>query len=138
MATVTYQNTLVTSDKATNANTIPNLSSTFPSDEPTPINILKYPYPISSSIFSIIANTPLPDSALLLRHDLSVRQEITKDGYLIRSSYIDEESYGETLQQAYFDFLTSIRDKYRSLQRREAKLSPRDKTVLENIRSLLT
>jgi hypothetical protein len=138
MATLTYQNTLVTSDEATNTTTVPDLNSVFPSDPPVDMNILKYQYPISSSIFSIIANTPLPDSDLLLRRDLAVHQEITQDGYLIRSSYIDEESYGETREQAYLDFLTSIRDKYRSLQRREAKLSPRDKTVLQNIRSLLT
>jgi hypothetical protein len=77
-------------------------------------NIVKYP--ISSAIFNIIAETPLPNSDLLLRHDLTVRQEMTQDGYVIKSSYIDEESYGDTLEEAYFDFLTSMRDKYRSLQ----------------------
>ncbi len=99
-------------------------------------NILKYT--ISSSIFNIIANTPLPNSDLLLRHDLTVSEETTQDGYVIKSLYIDEESFGATLEEAYFDFLTSIRDKYNSLQRREMKLSPPDKAVLENIRSLLT
>jgi len=99
-------------------------------------NILKYL--ISSAIFNIIAKTCLPNSDLLLRHDLTVRKEMTQDGYVIKSSYIDEESFGATLEEAYFDFLTSIRDKYNSLQRREMKLSPRDKTILENIRSLLT
>jgi hypothetical protein len=95
-------------------------------------------YPISSSIFSIMAKTPLPNSDLLLTQDLAVSQEITEDGYVIRSLYIDEESFGATSEQAYFDFLTSIRDKYNSLRRRETKLSPHDKAVLGNIRSLLT
>jgi len=138
MATITFENTIITFGKVANKNTVPSFNSIFPSDQPGDGDNIKYMYPISSSIFSIIANTPLPNSDLLLKHDLTVRQEITQDGYVIKSSYIDEESYAETLEQAYVDFLTSIRDKYHSLQRREMKLSPRDKTVLENIRSLLT
>lgn len=137
MATTTYQNTVTTLNKVTSRDTVPNFNSIFPSTPSDDTNTLKYQYPLSSSIFNIIANTPLPNSPLLLRHHLTVHEEITQDGYIIRSSYIDEESYGGTLEEAYLDFLTSIRDKYHSLQRREMKLSPRDKTVLENIRSLL-
>ena len=99
-------------------------------------NIVKYP--ISSSIFTIIAKTRLPNSDLLLRYDFTVHKEMNQDGHVMKSSYIDEESFGATLEEAYLDFLTSIRDKYNSLQRRETKLSPRDKAVLEHIRSLLT
>jgi hypothetical protein len=138
MATIAYENTVITFDKVTNRGTVPNFDSIFPSDQAGDTNTVEYQHPISSSIFNIIANTPLPNSDLLLKHDLTVRQEMTQDGYVIKSSYIDEESYGDTLEEAYSDFLTSIRDKYRSLQRRGMKLSPRDKTVLENIRSLLT
>ena len=138
MATITYENTVITFNKVTNRDTVPNFNTIFPSSRAHDANTVKYQYPISSSIFNIIAKTPLPNSDLFLRRDLTVREEITQDGYVIESSYIDEESYGDTLEEAYFDFLTSIRDKYRSLQRREMKLSPRDKTVLENIRSLLT
>jgi hypothetical protein len=138
MATTTYENTVTTFNKVTNRDTVPNFNSIFPSSPADDTNTVKYQYPISSSIFNIIANTALPNSHLLLRHDLTVHEEMTQDGYVIKSNYIDEESYGDTLEEAYFDFLTSIRDKYNSLQRREMKLSPRDKTILKNIRSLLT
>jgi hypothetical protein len=132
---IAYENK-VTTFAVINQRTVPIFNSMFASSQVEGTNIVEYP--ISTAIFNIIANTPLPDSALLLRHDLTVRQEMTQDGYVIKSSYIDEESFGATLEEAYFDFLTSIRDKYNSLQRREMRLSPRDKTVLENIRSLLT
>jgi len=135
---ITYENTVTTSELIS-PGTVPIFNSMFAStqvQDTNYANILKYL--ISSAIFNIIAKTRLPNSDLLLRHDLPVRKEMTQDGYVIKSSYIDEESFGATLEEAYFDFLTSIRDKYNSLQRREMKLSPRDKTVLENIRSLLT
>jgi hypothetical protein len=137
MATVTYENTVITFDKFTNRDTVPNFKSIFPSTRSHDANTVKYQYPISSSIFNIIANTHLPNSDLFLKYDLTVRGEMTQDGYVIKSSYIDEESFGATLEEAYLDFLTSIRDKYNSLQQRERKLSPRDKAVLENMRSLL-
>lgn len=135
---ITYQNTITTSELIYSG-TVPIFNSMFPStqvQDTNDTNILKYL--ISSTIFTIIAKTRLPNSDLLLGHDLTVRKEMTQDGCVIKSSYIDEESFGATLEEAYFDFLTSIRDKYNSLQRREMKLSPRDNTILENIRSLLT
>lgn len=135
---ITYENTVTTSELIS-PGTVPIFNSMFAStqvQDTNYANILKYL--ISSAIFNIIAKTRLPNSDLLFRHDLTVRKEMTQDGYVIKSSYIDEESFGATLEEAYFDFLTSIRDKYNSLQRREMKLSPRDKTILENIRSLLT
>jgi hypothetical protein len=132
---IAYENK-VTTFAVINQRTVPIFNSMFASSQVEGTSIVEYP--ISTAIFNIIANTPLPNSALLLRHDLTVRKEMTQDGYVMKSSYIDEESFGATLEEAYFDFLTSIRDKYNSLQRREMKLSPRDKTVLENIRSLLT
>ena len=135
---ITYKNKITTSDVIHQV-TISEFNSMFaPSqiEDTNDVNIVKYP--VSSSIFIIVAKTPLPNSRLLLRDDLTVLKEMTQDGYVIKSSYIDEESFGATLEEAYFDFLTSIRDKYNSLQRREMKLSPRDKEVLANIRSLLT
>jgi hypothetical protein len=132
---IKYENN-VTTFEVIHRSTVPNFNSAFASGQVDDTNTVKYP--ISSSIFNIVAQTRLPNSDLLLRHDLTVREEMTQDGCVIKSSYIDEESFGDTLEKAYFDFLTSIRDKYHSLQRREMKLSPRDKAVLENIRSLLT
>lgn len=131
---VRYENKVTTSEFLHHS-TAPNFDSIFASTQVDDIDIVKYP--ISSSIFSIIARTPLPNSGLLLRHDLTIRKQITQDGYVLKSDYIDEESFGHTFEEAYLDFLTSIRDKYRSLLRREMKLSPRDKTVLQNIRSLI-
>ena len=113
-----------------------NISAPHQLEETNDVNLVRYP--ISSWIFSIIAETPLPNSDLLLTHDLTVSEETTEHGYVIRSVYIDEESFGATLEEAYFDFLASIRDRYDSLQRRETKLSSPDKAVLENLRSLLT
>lgn len=124
MAVTTYENKVTT-----------HFDSMFASTHLEDIDTAKYL--ISSSILAIIAETPLPNCDLRLRRELAIRKEITQDGYVLKSSYIDEESFGHTFEEAYFDLLTSIRDKYRSLQRRETKLSPRDKTVLENIRSLL-
>jgi hypothetical protein len=135
---ITYKNKVTTSD-VINQITISEFNSMFaPSqvEDTNDANIVKYP--ISSSIFIIIAKTPLPNSHLLFRHDLAVLAEMTQDGYVIQSAYIDEESFGSTLDEVYFDFLNSIRDKYNSLQRREMKLSPRDKAVLANMRLLLT
>jgi len=135
---ITYENTVTTSELIS-PGTVPIFNSMFASiqvQDTNYANILKYL--ISSAIFNIIAKTRLPNSDLLLGRDLPVRKEMTQDGYVIKSSYVDEESFGATLEEAYFDFLTSIRDKYNSLQRREMKLSSRDKTILENIRSLLT
>lgn len=135
---ITYANKVTTFD-VIHQGTVSKFDSMFaPSqvEDTSDANIVKYP--ISFAIFNIIAKTPLPNSDLLLGHDLTVHKEMTQDGYVIKSDYIDEESFGATLEEAYLDFLTSIRDKYNSLQRRELKLSPRDKAVLENIRSLLT
>jgi hypothetical protein len=132
---ITYENKVTTS-AVIHQLTVPIFNSMFASSQVEDADGVKYP--ISTAIFNITAETRLPNSDLLLRRDLTVRKEMTQDGYVIKSSYIDEESFGTTLEEAYFDFLTSIRDKYDSLQRREMKLSPRDKTVLENIRSLLT
>ncbi|MFC1894161.1 hypothetical protein ACFLYR_09170 [Chloroflexota bacterium] len=131
----TYSNHTTTST-VINKNTVPHFESLFAHTAVGDSDIIKYP--ISLSLFTIISDTPLPNSPLRLTHGLIAHKEITKDGYVIKSSYIDEESFGSTLEEAYLDFLTSVRDKYNSLQRREAKLSTRDKIVLNNIRSLLS
>jgi hypothetical protein len=135
---ITYTNKVTVFD-VIQQGTVSKFDSMFaPSqvEDTNDVNIVKYP--ISSSIFIIIAKTRLPNSDLLLRYDLTVHKEMNQDGHVMKSSYIAEESFGATLEEAYLDFLTSICDKYNSLQRRETKLSPRDKAVLENIRSLLT
>jgi len=132
---ITTHNSSVTTSIVKNDNTIPYFDSIFASNQVEDGMIIKYP--VSSAIFNIVSNTHLPNSNLCLKYDLVIFQEHTQDGYVMKSGYIDEESFGSTLEEAYIDFLTSIRDKYQSLQRRESKLSPRDKQILINIRSLL-
>jgi hypothetical protein len=82
--------------------------------------------------------TPIPGSKLELKYALVVEKRITRDGVVIRSGALDEEAFGLTEREAYFDFLTSLRDRYDSLKRRGPSLSAHDSSVLEKLRSLLT
>ncbi len=95
---------------------------------------------ITLSIETVILpqNTPIPQSGgLALKHALPAQVELTRDSFVISSGGVDEEGYGHTYQEAYTDFLTSLRDRYRSLSRREARLSSRDHAILEELRALL-
>jgi len=134
VASVRYENKGITA-QFLHQDTAPPFDSLFTFTHVDHDNIVKYP--ISCSILNIAANTRLPNSELVLRNHLAVLQDMTPDGYILRSYYIDEESFGQTLEEAYFDLLTSIRDRYCSLVRREMRLSSRDKMVLDHIRSLL-
>ena len=80
---------------------------------------------------------PIPDSDLELKYALVVEKRITRDGVTIRSGDLDEEAFGLTEGEAYFDFLTSLRDRYNSLRRRGPSLSAHDSSVLEKLRNLL-
>src|SRR3990170_4187855 len=80
--------------------------------------------------------TAIPEGFKLSRA-LLAEMEITPDGFVIRSGEVHEEWYGSTYETAYLDFLTSLRDRYHSLSRREGRLSAEDRYVLERLRSLL-
>lgn len=82
--------------------------------------------------------TPIPGSDLELKYALVVEKRITRDGVVIRSGALDEEAFGLTEREAYFDFLTSLRDRYNSLKRRGPSLSAHDSSVLEKLRNLLS
>lgn len=82
--------------------------------------------------------TSIPDSDLELKYALVVEKLITSDGFVIRSGALDEEAFGLTEREAYLDFLTSIRDRFFSLRRRESALSAHDSSVLDKLRSLLS
>ena len=82
--------------------------------------------------------SPVPGSGnLKLGCSLIVQVEITGDGFVIQSGDIDEEAYGSSFDEAYIDFLTSLRDRLESLNRREESLSSRDKAVLQRLRLIL-
>ena len=81
--------------------------------------------------------TQIPNSRYKLQQYIPAELERTTDGFIIRCHSIDEEAYGDTYGAAYSDFLTSIRDHYESLVKREKRLSSCDKAVLEKLRSLL-
>lgn len=94
-------------------------------------------FTLSLETFPLVANTALPGSNLFLKQPLQVEIEATKDGLVMRSNYIDEEAFGQTLEDVYLDFLTSIRDRYHSLVLREQRLSSDDRSVLDKLRTLL-
>lgn len=94
-------------------------------------------FTLSLETFLLVANTALPASNLFLKQPLLVQIESTKDGLVMRSNYIDEEAFGQTLEDVYLDFLTSIRDRYHSLTIREQSLSSDDRSVLDKLRTLL-
>lgn len=64
--------------------------------------------------------------------------EYTIDGILINVPIFDEEGYGETIESAWDDLLSSIRDKYESLVRKEQGLSSLDHKVLSELRKYLS
>jgi len=95
---------------------------------------------VSTSIQTITLpeGTPIPDSnGLELRQGILVELEVTPDGYVLCASGLDEDGYGYTYDEAYLDFITSIRDRYSVLKRREGRLSPEDSIILQRLKTLL-
>lgn len=58
----------------------------------------------------------------------------TNDGVVIDSVLFDEDGYGWSYEAAWDDFLTSLRDRYDSLNKRESVLSAADREVLGHLR----
>jgi len=90
----------------------------------------------SIQLVTIPQKTAIPDSDLLLNFALVVEMETTPDGYVIRAGHLDEDAFGPTYQEVYLEFLTSLRDRYCSLCRREGSLSPQDGSVLKRLRDI--
>jgi hypothetical protein len=86
---------------------------------------------------TIPQRTPIPSSSFVLKYAVSAEMEQTSDGVVIRSNDLDEEAFGLSTQEAYLEFLTSLRDRYCSLLRREASLSDQDLTILQKLRGFL-
>jgi hypothetical protein len=91
----------------------------------------------TSQIITLYEGTRIPNSGLVLKYPLLVEMETTRDGIVIRAGALDEDAFGLTYQMAYEEFLTSLRDRYYSLGRREASLSQQDLIVLQRLRDLL-
>ena len=87
--------------------------------------------------FTIPESTQIPGRPLRLARSLVVSVEVTRDGFVIRSGELDEDAFGGSFRSAYIDFLTSVRDRYDSLSRREARLSEEDSRTLAALRSVL-
>lgn len=91
----------------------------------------------SVQVVTLTQKTPIPDSGLSLNYALTAEIRATRDGFVLQSGDLDEDAFGLTYEEAYFGFLTSLRDRYYSLLRREASLSRQDHSVLERLRRLL-
>ena len=131
---ISTNNTAITNKSSHHDLLIPHVEISF---VPNTANSYVDAFPLSLETFLFVTNTPLPGSTLFLHQSLLARLEATRDGFIMKSSYIDEESFGETLEEVYLDFLTSIRDRYYSLSHREQSLSSHDRSILDNIRTLL-
>jgi hypothetical protein len=104
---------------------------------------------LSVRSYEVVAETKIPliipvDTILLgdpiYKLNLSVDGvvEWTIDGFVITAPIFDEEGYGETYENAWDDLLSSIRDRYASLVKREQGLSPLDQKVLSELRKYLS
>lgn len=93
--------------------------------------------PISIELMPLIKGTPIPDSSYAFQHDLLVELHTSRDGYVIQSATVDEDGYGNTITEAYFDFLTSIRDRYNSMKQRQSRLSAHELQILYDLHNFL-
>ena len=92
----------------------------------------------SNQLLTVPNGTPLPGTpASRLRSDVFASVDWTRDGVVISSNLFEEEGYGRTYDDAWNDFLSSIRDRHDSLARRESRLSAGDKRVLDALRSVI-
>jgi hypothetical protein len=91
----------------------------------------------SVQIMAFPEGTPIPGTGLMLGFEVHVVLEMTRDGLTLRSGALDEEAFGATPEEVYVDFLTSLRDRYNSLARREGRLSREDSQILRDLRGLL-
>ncbi len=91
----------------------------------------------SVQIMAFPEGTVIPGTDLRLGFEVHVVLEITGDGLTLRSGVLDEEAFGATPEEVCVDFLTSLRDRYNSLARREGRLSREDSQILGHLRGLL-
>ena len=91
----------------------------------------------SLQTITLYRGTPIPERTGITLNDFLVAEVLhTPDGIVISSGEVDEDGYGLTFQEAYIDFLTSVHDRYSSLQHRKKRLSTQELSVLKNLRRL--
>jgi hypothetical protein len=66
--------------------------------------------------------------------DIFASIDWTKDGVVINSCLFEEDGFGRTYEEAWGDFLASLRDKLSSLEKRAASLSAVDLEILQHLR----
>jgi len=59
------------------------------------------------------------------------------DGVVVRAGDLDEDGYGNTLEEASLDFLTSLCDRYDSLYRRRQSLAETEINIFERLHTAL-
>jgi hypothetical protein len=112
------------------------ISDVLPALQPTYVSTFSAQY----FHFSIIipTSTVIPGHPVfVLKCDIMATVEYAHDGVIISAPFFDEEGYGETYKIAWNDFLTSIRDRYVSMKKREDRLSPFDRKILHRLQQAL-
>jgi len=93
---------------------------------------------VAPEFLTIQGGTVIPgDPGLVLTEDVYASVEWSKEGVLISSVLFDEEGYGWTYEEAWDDFLSSLRDRRDSLAKRAERLSPADQGVLDKLRRVI-
>jgi len=93
------------------------------------------PTTLTKEMFTVPQGTIIPGiPTLKLTSSVFASIERTNDGVLISSVLFDEEGYGRTYEDAWSDFIASLRDKFSSLEKRESKLAAPDRAVLAQLR----
>jgi hypothetical protein len=88
---------------------------------------------VEKTLLSIPKGTLLPGTRQLAS-DIFAAIDTTKDGIVITSCLFEEDGYGKSYEEAWDDFISSLCDKYDSLERRAAVLSQSDLEVLRQLR----
>lgn len=131
---VSTENTIITLRYTRNDNFVPSAETTGRLDSNA--SRVDLP-PLSLQLMPLTEGTPIPNSPYTFQHELLTELHVTRDSYLIQSALVDEDGYGITFDEAYLDFLGSIRDRYDSMKKREPRLSSLELQILNNLRILL-
>lgn len=91
---------------------------------------------IEKTLLAIPRGTLLPGSRRLVS-DIFAAIDNTKDGIVISSCLFEEDGYGKSYEEAWDDFLSSLCDKYGSLEKRAATLSHADFEILKQLRATI-
>ena len=87
-------------------------------------------------LLTVPRGTTIPGNPMVtLKCPIFASIDWSGDGVVISSVLFDEDGYGGTYEVAWADLLSSLRDRYTSLAKREAVLSAADREVLTALRS---